>query len=202
MLQREMRPDHFGGATMLHTIPRRLARRSTLLAASALCAVLAGAAHAETAASASDEGTEASLNALAEVVVTAQKRETNLQRTPIAISVASGTDLEARRVQSLADLGDGAIPSLRVAPFFSRGSALTVGIRGIVPFDANQPSRDAGVGVYIDGVYLGRSQGLGAALYDIERIEVLKDRKARCSAVTRRVGQSASSPRRPPASSG
>jgi iron complex outermembrane receptor protein len=174
MLQREMRPDHFGGATMLHTIPRRLARRSTLLAASALCAVLAGAAHAETAASASDEGTEASLNALAEVVVTAQKRETNLQRTPIAISVASGTDLEARRVQSLADLGDGAIPSLRVAPFFSRRSALTVGIRGIVPFDANQPSRDAGVGVYIDGVYLGRSQGLGAALYDIERIEVLK----------------------------
>jgi iron complex outermembrane recepter protein len=43
-----------------------------------------------------------------------------------------------------------------------------------VPFDANQPSRDAGVGVYIDGVYLGRSQGLGAALFDIERIEVLK----------------------------
>nr|WP_237235207.1 TonB-dependent receptor [Sphingobium yanoikuyae] len=51
---------------------------------------------------------------------------------------------------------------------------MTVGIRGIVPFDANQPSRDAGVGIYIDGVYLGRSQGLGTALFDIERIEVLK----------------------------
>ncbi|GIU66263.1 TonB-dependent receptor [Candidatus Phycosocius spiralis] len=108
------------------------------------------------------------------IVVTAQKRETNQQTTPIAMSVLGGEQLKARRIESLADLMNGSIPSLRVAPFFSRSSALTVGIRGIVPFDANQPSRDAGVGVYIDGVYLGRSQGLGAALMDIERIEVLK----------------------------
>lgn len=111
---------------------------------------------------------------LAEIVVTAERRETRLQKTPISISVATAADLENRRVQSLADLADGAIPSLRIAPFFSRSSALTVGIRGIVPFDANQPSRDAAVGIYVDGVFLGRSQGLGAALLDIERIEVLK----------------------------
>ncbi|MDE8651504.1 TonB-dependent receptor [Novosphingobium album (ex Liu et al. 2023)] len=118
---------------------------------------------------AEDEG-----NGLGDIVVTAQKRETNLQRTPVAISVLSGEDLKNRGVVSLKSLMDGAVPSLRIAPFASRNSALTVGIRGIVPFDANQPSRDAGVGVYIDGIYLGRSQGLGAALYDIERIEVLK----------------------------
>lgn len=111
---------------------------------------------------------------LDEVVVTAQKRETNLQKTPVAISVLGGEALADRHVQSLADLSTSGAPSLRIAPFFSRSSALTVGIRGIVPFDANQPSRDAGVGVYIDGVYLGRSQGLGVALFDIERIEVLK----------------------------
>ena len=111
---------------------------------------------------------------LEEVIVTAQKRETNLQKTPIAMSVVGADALQARHVQSLTDLMDGGVPSLRVAPFFSRTSALAVGMRGIVPFDANQPSRDAGVGVYLDGVYLGRSQGLGAALFDIERIEVLK----------------------------
>jgi len=111
---------------------------------------------------------------LEEIVVTAQKTETNLQQTPIAISVLGGDDLRNRGVQSLGDLMTGGVPSLRVAPFFSRSSALTVGIRGIVPFDANQPSRDAGVGVYIDGVYLGRSQGLGSALFDVERIEILK----------------------------
>ncbi len=112
--------------------------------------------------------------ALEEVVVTAQKRETDLQKTPIAISVLGGEALKARRVQSLADLMDGSVPSLRITPFFSRSSAITVGIRGIVPFDANQPSRDAGVGVYLDGVYLGRSQGLGSALFDVERLEILK----------------------------
>jgi iron complex outermembrane recepter protein len=62
-----------------------------------------------------------------------------------------------------------------VAPFATRSSALNIGIRGIgASGDANQPARDAGVGVYVDGVFLGRAQGLGTALYDIERIEVLK----------------------------
>jgi iron complex outermembrane receptor protein len=112
---------------------------------------------------------------LAEVVVTAQKRTTNLQDTPIAISAMDAEALKARHVQSIEDLGDGTIPSLRVAPFFSRKSALTIGMRGIGSSgDANQPARDQAVGVYINGVYLGRAQGLGSALYDVERIEVLK----------------------------
>ena len=112
---------------------------------------------------------------LAEVVVTAQKRATNLQDTPIAISAMDSEALKARHVQSIEDLGDGTIPSLRVAPFFSRKSALTIGIRGIGSSgDANQPARDQAVGVYINGVYLGRAQGLGSGLYDVERIEVLK----------------------------
>jgi iron complex outermembrane receptor protein len=109
-----------------------------------------------------------------EVVVTALRRETNLQRTPLAISVATAEILRDRHVQSLHDFADGAIPSLRVSTFEARQSALTVGIRGIVPLDANQPAREQGVGVYIDGVYLGRQHGLNAALFDVQRIEVLK----------------------------
>uniref|UniRef100_UPI0025E4742D TonB-dependent receptor n=1 Tax=Sphingomonas sp. TaxID=28214 RepID=UPI0025E4742D len=108
------------------------------------------------------------------IVVTATKRETNLQQTPIAINVLSTQALQDRHVQSLYDLADGAVPSLRVATFEARQSALTVGIRGIVPLDANQPAREQGVGIYIDGVYLGRQHGLNAALFDVERIEVLK----------------------------
>ena len=111
---------------------------------------------------------------LGDIVVTATKRETNLQKTPIAISVLTTQALDDRHVQSLADLADGSVPGLRVATFESRQSALTIGIRGIVPLDANQPAREQGVGVYVDGVYLGRQQGLGAALLDVERIEVLK----------------------------
>ena len=112
--------------------------------------------------------------AIEEVVVTATKRETNQRDTPIAISVMGDEQLKDRHVQGLIDLGDGSVPGLRVAPFESRHSAVTVGIRGIVPLDANQPAREQGVGVYIDGVYLGRQHGLNAALLDVERIEVLK----------------------------
>jgi len=111
---------------------------------------------------------------VAEIVVTATKRETNLQDTPISIAVMNSESLKNRQVQSLIDLSDGGIPSLRVATFESRQSALTVGMRGIVPGDANQPAREQGVGVYIDGVYLGRQHGLNAGFLDIERIEVLR----------------------------
>ncbi len=112
--------------------------------------------------------------ALEGVIVTATKTETDLQKTPIAISVMGGEQMQARHAESLISLQDGSIPSLRVATFEARQSALTVGIRGIVPFDANQTARDQGVGVYIDGVYLGRQQGLNAALFDVDRIEVLR----------------------------
>ena len=129
----------------------------------------------EVAAETEAEAGESEGGQLREIVVTAQKRSENLQETPIASSVLSGDQLTNRHAQSLLDLGDGAIPSLRVAPFFSRASALVMNIRGIgIMADSNQPARDQGVGVYIDGVYLGRAQGLGSALYDIASIEVLK----------------------------
>ena len=109
-----------------------------------------------------------------EIIVTATKRETNVQRTPISITVLGGDTLKARRVISLVDLADGSVPSLRIAPFEARTNALTIGIRGIVPLDANQPAREQGVGIYIDGVYLGRQHGVNTALFDVERVEVLK----------------------------
>jgi iron complex outermembrane receptor protein len=152
---------------------------ASALAGSALSAVLLSAsARADTldttaTVSAAVDAIEA--EGLGAIVVTAEKRQTNLQDTPIAIAVMSGEDLANRHVQSLEDLGDGTFPSLRIAPFFSRKSALTIGIRGIGALgDANQPARDQGTGVYVDGVYMGRAQGLGAALFDVEQIEVLK----------------------------
>ena len=111
---------------------------------------------------------------LDEIVVTATRRETNLQRTPIALSVVDPVAIRDRHIESLLDLADGGVPSLRVATFEARQSAITIGIRGIVPFDQNQTAREPGVGVYLDGVYLGRSQGLNNALFDVQRIEVLR----------------------------
>jgi iron complex outermembrane receptor protein len=148
-------------------------RLSASLAALAIASVAAPAFAADAAeADAAAVGT--SDTGLTDIVVTATKRETNLQKTPISIAVMGTEEIKKRHVQSLYDLADGAIPSLRVATFEARQSALTIGIRGIVPLDANQPAREQGVGIYIDGIYLGRQHGLNAALFDVERIEVLK----------------------------
>lgn len=153
-----------------------------ILAAQILTVLLAGvstqAIAAEAAPATSDDAAAADAGeqgGLTEIIVTAQKRPENLQQTPIAISVLDSAALVNRHVQSLVDLSDGAIPSLRVAPFFSRPGALIINVRGVgVLSDSNQPARDQGVGVYIDGVYLGRPQALGAAMFDVENIEVLK----------------------------
>jgi len=86
--------------------------RALLFAGAALLAtpVLAetNAADAATPVAAADDST-----ALSDVLVTATRRETKLQETPIAISLMDNKALEARRVQSLMDLADGAIPASR-----------------------------------------------------------------------------------------
>jgi len=156
----------------------RLATRLSVSAA-ALAAVLVASPALAAVEPAADAPTDAAAESqdnsgLVDIVVTATKRETNLQQTPIAIAVMGDEDIKKRHVQSLLDLGDGSIPSLRVATYESRQTALTVGIRGIVPGDANQPAREPGVGVYIDGIYLARQHGLNAGLFEVERIEVLK----------------------------
>lgn len=109
-----------------------------------------------------------------EIIVTAQKREENLQDTPISITALSADTLEKQGINSMNDMFTGAVPSLRIAPFIGRTSAVSLGMRGLVPVDVTQVSRDPTVGIYIDGVYLGRVSGLGMDLADIERIEVLR----------------------------
>lgn len=142
----------------------RIARSA--LWASVSLASLATPAFAQ---SAEDEST-----GIADIVVTAQKREENVQDTPISIVAMGAEMLEEKGVNSLNDLFNGAVPSVRVAPFVGRVSAVTIGMRGLVPVDATQVTRDPTVGIYIDSVYLGRVSGLGMEMADIERIEVLR----------------------------
>ena len=157
----------------LDTIMFHSLTKATLLAGAALAVMNAPVAFGQDQAPQATTAADAEMG-LGEIVVTATKRETNLQETPIAMAVLGTEALKDRHVQSLYDLADGSVPSLRIATFEARQSALTIGIRGIVPLDANQPAREQGVGIYVDGVYLGRQHGLNAALFDVERVEVLK----------------------------
>ena len=133
-----------------------------------------GSLLAPAAAWAQEAETGASSSRLDEIIVTAQKREESLQGTPISIAVLGSQDLEKRGVTSLGDFGSGAVPSLRITPVTGRPSSMNVTMRGINPGDATQISRDPTVGIYVDGVYLGRAQGLGAEMFDLERLEVLR----------------------------
>lgn len=145
-------------------------RFSTVLISSSFVALLAGQPVMAQDAPSEDAQTVG----VADIIVTAQKREENLQDTPISI-VALGADaLEQKGVGSINDLFTGTIPSLRIIPFVGRASALSIGMRGMVPVDATQVTRDPTVGIYLDGVYLGRVQGLGMELADIERVEILR----------------------------
>lgn len=111
---------------------------------------------------------------LEEVVVTAQKREQSLQDVPIAVSALSQEGLKALGVDNLGDLSAGYLPSLKVQPYFNGPSMLVLSMRGVGSADPEQITKEMGVGVYIDGVYLGRTQGLSTSLVDLERIEVLR----------------------------
>ncbi|MBN4055285.1 TonB-dependent receptor [bacterium AH-315-K03] len=109
---------------------------------------------------------------LEEVIVTAQKREQSIQKIPISIAVLNKNDLEISQINGLGDL-NGLVPSLNIQSEGNTATSLAIAIRGHAP-DPGQITREGSVGVYIDGVYISRSQALGIDLADPERIEVLR----------------------------
>ncbi|WOK36007.1 TonB-dependent receptor domain-containing protein [Sphingomonas sp. C3-2] len=137
-------------------------------------AAAAAAAPAQAAAPVEARAAVSDAPVIEDIVVTAQKREENLQDTPISIAVMTSDSLEQRGIKGVTDLMGGAVPSLRMMPISGRASAFAIGIRGMGSLDAGSISRDASVGLYVDGVYLGRAQGLGSELFEVERIEVAR----------------------------
>jgi len=108
-----------------------------------------------------------------EVLVTALKREENLQAIPIAITALTSRDLENRQLFSLPEIHN-YVPNLQIVPTpaASLGSA-SLTIRGIGQVDFITTT-EPGVGLYLDGVYLARVTGSALDLVDIERVEVLR----------------------------
>ena len=136
--------------------------------------VLAAAPAAQPASFTQDADRAANRGGLEEIIVTAQKREESVQDTPLSISVLGASQLAARGITGLNDLQTGAIPSLRMVPFSARPSTIQISMRGIFSGEPSQISRDTAIGIYVDGVYIGRTQGLGTDLLDLERIEILR----------------------------
>ncbi|WP_311269504.1 TonB-dependent receptor domain-containing protein [Sphingobium sp. WCS2017Hpa-17] len=109
---------------------------------------------------------------LQDIVVTAQKREENLQRVPVAVTALTSEALENQRITSVAGLGS-VVPNFQVLRQPSNAALPSFSLRGVLGGET-AAQIDNGVSIYIDGVYLGRSSGSLFDIADIERIEVLR----------------------------
>ena len=107
----------------------------------------------------------------APITVTAIKRETTLQGTPLAVSVTSGETIERAQIRDLKDLSS-VVPSLRVNTLQSSANTNFI-IRGFGN-GANNAGIEPSVGLFVDGVYRSRSAAMITDLPDVERIEVLR----------------------------
>jgi iron complex outermembrane receptor protein len=104
-----------------------------------------------------------------DIVVTAERRVSSVQKVPVAVGVLGGDDLQRNGIKKLWD-ANGAIAGLYLPSYPS--NMQYVSIRGIGTSD---PGVFAAVGYYLDDVYLGRTFGRGAIdLPDLERVEVLR----------------------------
>ncbi|CAN5340205.1 TonB-dependent receptor [soil metagenome] len=150
----------------------------TRVALSAMAVALsAGHAHAQTAptAAAGDTAPQAEEPGIADVVVTAQRREERLQDTPISVAAISGKGLADRGVVNIKTITN-FIPNVELTNTnrpTAGGSAYAAWIRGVGTGDYAFPT-DPGIGIYVDGVYLARTLGGLLSVADIERIEVLR----------------------------
>ncbi len=103
------------------------------------------------------------------MVVTADRFESTLQKSSLAIQVLSAQDIERAGVTKASDLNH-IVPGLQIG---TGGNAAQIYIRGVGDFAASSLSNPA-VAVNIDGVYIARPQGVNSEFYDLDRIEVLK----------------------------
>ena len=135
-------------------------RRACPVLAIAIATVLSQAAHAQA---------EEKRQALEEVIVTAERREVNLQDTPISATVLTADSLAAQGVRNILDIQQVA-PSVAINAF---NRSTFINIRG-VGIGQSAPTSNPGVAYYIDGVFIPHEQYIAESFFDIDSIEVLR----------------------------
>jgi iron complex outermembrane receptor protein len=108
---------------------------------------------------------------LEEIVVTARRREENLQNLPLSIAAFSADTMRAQGVYNVEQIGE-FVPSVTLATG-ERANNTLIFIRGIGGGHPD-PTFPFGSGMYIDGHYIPNSMGGFMSTLDIERVEVLR----------------------------
>jgi iron complex outermembrane receptor protein len=143
----------------------------TIIAISLYALIMAGASSAAMAQSTPPAETEDN-GGLEEIIVTATKRNENLQDVPVAVSAISATALQNQGVFETSDLNH-SMPNLQVSSPYGEAQP-NFSLRGVgvgTEFNANAASP---VGVYVDEVYQAFRASHGQQLYDLNQIEVVR----------------------------
>lgn len=143
--------------------------RVALFAGAALAALQAAPAIAQ---DRTEEGPQAAAVDGTEIIVTARRREERLLDVPAAVTAFSGDMLESAGAIDITDIAQ-VTPNVTLEPSRGTNSTLTAFIRGVGQQDP-VPGFEAGVGIYLDDVYLNRPQAAVLDIYDVERVEVLR----------------------------
>jgi iron complex outermembrane receptor protein len=109
---------------------------------------------------------------MAEVIVTATKRATPLQKTPVAITALSAANLQDNHVQTLLDVVN-LVPGFNATGQGDHG-VTTMTLRGIGNDSAKTEYADPEVATFVDGIYSPRPEGATSLLFDLDAIEVLR----------------------------
>lgn len=110
---------------------------------------------------------------LQEVLVTARRRTETAQTVPMALTVLTPRFLSNIGFKNITSLKE-KVPSLDITPDNNTPTEMVLFIRGIGGADAEQLTRDNGVGVYIDGVYEAHGMMLASQLLDVARVEIIR----------------------------
>ena len=110
--------------------------------------------------------------ALEEVIVTAQRRETTLQTTPVAVTAFTAEKITELGIYDITDLS-GLAPNTNIQKQPSSNSNMSIYIRGVGSGETAL-TVDPKTSFYIDGVYVSKTVGAVFDLVDLERIEVLR----------------------------
>ncbi|KQQ97026.1 TonB-dependent receptor [Massilia sp. Leaf139] len=149
-----------------------VASLASLDAAHAQTGAAGAAADAATTQAPSSVSTSADGQPVAEVLVTATKRSTSLQKTPIAVTALSAATLANNHVQTMLDVV-ALVPGFQATAQGDHG-VTTMTLRGIGNDSAKTQYADPEVASFVDNVYSPRAEGATALLFDVDGIEVLR----------------------------
>ena len=107
-----------------------------------------------------------------EITVSALRRSSRLQDTPVAVTALSAETLDRRQIFNVLDVA-GQVPNLAIDPVTGIGNAARVFLRGVGE-DQAVFTADPGIGTYVDGVYFARTFGVLFDLVDVDSVEVLR----------------------------